>query len=267
MEDNKYSFVAICWEIEKRTIGKLWTKAFLNGKTRKYVFGKEHMYLNSKEFFKDFKKNEKKNRNYWGGQSSFRLNDFFSVRYMKRKKMLTNEFLPLFCEKPRLIDIGCGSGEWTAMIAPYCREVVGQDYSEAMIQQCIGRYGTIPNVCFISGDARSSLDCKKFNGALQLGLLMYMKSERELYSAIKTAYDKILPGGYLLDNNTINLEECKVIFLLNPSTGYNAAYWSKDKYLGLFERVGFKLIKYEIMDTTDRTGLRFAGIGTIWQKV
>lgn len=50
-------------------------------------------------------------------------------------------------------DVGCGTGNAMELLAPFVREVIGIDVSEAMIEAGRHRLGHLPNVRFVQGSA------------------------------------------------------------------------------------------------------------------
>ena len=53
-----------------------------------------------------------------------------------------------------ILDIGCGSGDFTKELTQYAPFVLGIDYSESMISKAQSLYGNSDNVSFATGDMR-----------------------------------------------------------------------------------------------------------------
>lgn len=65
---------------------------------------------------------------YWNCQNIYSLSDYFPDRHTNSGKMIFDNFLKLYKEKPILMDVGCASGEWTLRMASECKEIDGFEY-------------------------------------------------------------------------------------------------------------------------------------------
>jgi len=101
-------------------------------------------------------------------------------------------------DKPRVLDVGCGIGWPTFILAPFCKEIIGLDYSEKMIRVASHLlevkfcYDNVSFVCADMGAFASSsgqFDVVTSDNSLDLGSDP-LKQILNLGSLLK-------PGGYL----------------------------------------------------------------------
>lgn len=203
---------------------------------------------------------------YWEQQEEYSLNDYFEKRYKAQADMIFNEYIPLFDTKPNIIDIGCAAGEWTFGISEYCNSVKGVEYSEKMVERAIEKGRAIDNVSFSCENVLSMIWDKEYDGAMILGMLMYIADEDSLVKILKQVYDNIVVGGYVVTKDTLNCEDRRTLFLQNRKNGYNAVYWSKEVYYNAFSKAGFKLVKEYVLDEVTSRRLHFIAQGAIWKK-
>ena len=242
-------------------------KNFETDKTKIYKFGNEIFCCDKGVFESIVEKYSDKERGFWTSQESYSLADYFPQRYSNQGKMLHDVFMPLFKKKPLLLDIGCASGEWTVEMAPECREIDGFEYSSSLVQTAVGRYSCVENVHFFQGDARTLNFEKQYDGAMLLGMLMYIDNENDFCKILKNIYDHMVYGGYICTKDTLNCEKKNIVFMYNKKNGYNAVYWSQDKYYEMFEKSGFKLKEEILLDEVKTRRMHFIARGAIWQKV
>lgn len=97
--------------------------------------------------------------------------------------------------RPRVADLGCGPGHWTAALAEHDLDVVGIDASSGLLAHARRRH---PHLAFFQGDlARLDLGDADLDGAVAWFSLIHTPPE-----ALHTQLDEITrvlrPGGLLL---------------------------------------------------------------------
>jgi SAM-dependent methyltransferase len=99
-----------------------------------------------------------------------------------------------------ILDVCCGSGQFTAVIGQHGFKVAGIDASEQMIRYA---KGNAPGVDFTVADARDFSLGKTFNGAYSVfESLNHIPSASELESAFSCIHGHLAPGGtFLFDLN------------------------------------------------------------------
>ncbi len=92
----------------------------------------------------------------------------------------------------RILDLGCGSGELTAAIAAVCNEVVGMDFSPAMIEKAKGRF---PELIFQRGNASDFKAIPRFDAIFSNATLHWVSD----YKAAATCmYANLVEGGRIV---------------------------------------------------------------------
>jgi len=96
-----------------------------------------------------------------------------------------------------MVDVGCGSGYATRLLAPLVRETLGVDFSESMIERARAAAAGQPNLRFEVGDALD-LDPKAlgtFDVALSVRCLINLESWDRQQRAIEKIARLLEPGG------------------------------------------------------------------------
>ncbi len=118
------------------------------------------------------------------------------------------ELFELFNVSPkRILDVGCGTGNPTLILASRGYEVVGVDSSKEMLEVAREKSRNMPNVRFYHGDARNfTLDDEEpFDAAISLfDSLNNITTEGELLSAFSAVFEHLKhKAPFLFDLNTI----------------------------------------------------------------
>lgn len=249
-----------------RVISKRNKRLFKRDKIAIYQYMDE-IFCNGKESFDAVVNKYSGNvKEYWNCQNIYSLSDYFPDRHTNSGKMIFDNFLKLYKEKPILMDVGCASGEWTLRMASECKEIDGFEYSQNLVDTAneIGR--TIENAHFYQADAKNMKLDKKYDGALIQGMLMYLDEENDIFKVLENVYKNLKPGAYLCTRDTLNQENKKVIFLYNKKNGYNGVYWNQKIYYEQFFKAGFILKEEILLDEVKTRRLDFIARGAIWQK-
>jgi trans-aconitate methyltransferase len=77
----------------------------------------------------------------------------------------------------RVLDAGCGAGNWTGILAGRFAHVVAIDGSEAMATAARRRLSSSPNVEIVVGDLRTELPPGPFDLVFVGGVLMYLNDD------------------------------------------------------------------------------------------
>ncbi len=92
----------------------------------------------------------------------------------------------------RILDLGCGTGELTATIKNYCKDVVGIDKSPEMIEKA---RTTFKDIDFVVGDAVDFKADHKFTAIFSNATLHWIKAHK---AAIKSMWNSLENGGRLV---------------------------------------------------------------------
>jgi putative AdoMet-dependent methyltransferase len=130
------------------------------------------------------------------------------------KKVLNTVFRTVMeAEKPKVLDLGFGTGTLTAKLYENGCEVYGQDFSERMIELAQKK---MPDAVLVHGDLneglQSPLDSMRFDFIIATYSLHHLSDERKV-SFIRELYGHLNTGGRLLIGDVAfrtrrEMEEC-----------------------------------------------------------
>ena len=129
--------------------------------------------------------------NIWQEQGGVQKSD---TRISRREEYrIMASFLRLLPENARLLDGGCGRGEWTIHFARSGYAVLGMDIVSATIESLQELF---PDVDFMVGDIRNTgLESGSFDGVFSWGVFEHF--EEGMQPCIREAYRLLKPGGFL----------------------------------------------------------------------
>jgi SAM-dependent methyltransferase len=133
-----------------------------------------------------------------------------------------------------VLDIGCGSGAWTALFAQRYRRVVGIEQSVKMVASARERLRGMTNVELIEGDCLEASIEGRFQGAFFGGLLMYLNRDDAVRLLARVA--KLVPAGKII------LRESGARQRVEGKTGdYHVAYRSPEEYTTIAAEAGLNV--------------------------
>lgn len=194
---------------------------------------------------------ESKATEYWEKQDNWSLlNLGMDERWKKQKEMLEDGFVPYLNKSQKICDLACAIGEWSLLIADYAGTVDGFDCSEQMIEMAKKNalQAGIDNVCFRQADANQLELDTLYDNFMLLGLLTYVEKEEDAVRILKNIANHITPKARLITKDTLNIAEEQVVYIYNKYTGYQATYWSQEKYYSFFKQAGFSLEKEYLLE-------------------
>jgi ArsR family transcriptional regulator len=109
----------------------------------------------------------------------------------------------------RVGDLGCGTGELAALVAPFVRQIIAVDSSSAMLDAARERLGDVGNVELRAGEIEA---LPLADGALDVALLfLVLHHVADPARALREAARVLAPGGVLLivDTRPHQLEELR----------------------------------------------------------
>lgn len=255
-------FRSLYWKL----ISKKKKRLFETSQVSTYQYMDEIFCSDKTSYDEVVRKYTSENESYWKKQTSFSLKTYFPQTHAEISKLLFDKFLPLFSEKPHILDIGCASGEWTLLMAPKCSQIDGYEYSQALVDTANEQKGSVENVCFYQADAKKLKVTEQYDGSTILAMLMYCDDINDVYSILKNLNDNLKSGAFLCTRDTLNDENKDVLYMLNKKTGYKSAYWSKALYYEQFRKAGFELVEEVKLGEVKTRRLSFTHIGDIWRK-
>ncbi|MBN2737151.1 MAG: class I SAM-dependent methyltransferase [Spirochaetales bacterium] len=101
----------------------------------------------------------------------------------------------LSCKYNAALDIGCGTGEFTRALSPFCKQVIGIDVSESMIGEAKKR-NPGKNISYIHQDIESYLENsdKKYDIIASIATFHHLDQKNML----RKVEGRLKPGGLLL---------------------------------------------------------------------
>lgn len=98
--------------------------------------------------------------------------------YVQTKKALLRSLNPT--ESDEILEIGCGPGTWTSLIASRCSKLVAIDVSEKMIEKA-KEYIQNDNVAFINSDFMDHEFKEKFDKIFSVRVFEYISNKRDFF--------------------------------------------------------------------------------------
>jgi SAM-dependent methyltransferase len=104
------------------------------------------------------------------------------LEYAQTEQALLAELQPK--QEGRYLEIGCGPGTWTKVVAQHSAEVLAVDISANMIEQAKKYVGTTGHVTFIHGDAAEYQPADQLTGFFSFRVLEYVKGWQEMLARV-----------------------------------------------------------------------------------
>ncbi len=106
--------------------------------------------------------------------------------------------LPPHCEKA--LEIGCGTGVFTRLLAAHAQSVLAVDLSPQMIRLARQQSIDYPNIEYVTGDVmRLSLPAESYDCIVSLATLHHLPQEQ----AVLKMKDALKPGGVLIIHDLV----------------------------------------------------------------
>ncbi len=157
------------------------------------------------------------------------------------------DVIKLLSPKPgeRILDLGCGTGHLTKVIADYGADVTGIDSSAEMIKQATQKY---PSINFKKMDATDFSFTEKFDAIFSNAVLHWIPEKEKV---VKCLSEALKTGGRFVaefggKNNIRNVVDALSIILKKNGYPDNAErinwyFPSIGEYASLLEKYGFKV--------------------------
>lgn len=101
--------------------------------------------------------------------------------------------------RPRVLELGAGTGRVTRIMAPHCREVVAVDLSLDMLRRATQVVGEQRHVHLVASDMRRLAFARRFDLALAANdPFVHLATDRERDLALEGAARHLRPGGILI---------------------------------------------------------------------
>jgi SAM-dependent methyltransferase len=143
------------------------------------------------------KSSQKHRRVFWNHQaSSYKVAQWTGTKiadfdYVRTKKALLGSLNPI--KKNNILEIGCGPGVWSNLIAPKCSKLVAVDISEKMIEKA--KEYKQKNIVFINTDFMDFNFKEKFDKIFSVRAFEYIINKKIFFSK---SYSLLKPKGELI---------------------------------------------------------------------
>jgi SAM-dependent methyltransferase len=137
-----------------------------------------------------------------------------------------------------VLDVGCGSGAWSALFAQRYGRVVGIEQSVNMVSYARERLREMTNAEIVQGDCLQVPIDGTFQGAFFGGLLMYLNREDAVQLLARVA--NLVPDGPII------LRESSGPGRVEMKMGeYQVAYRSPEEYADIVAEAGLRVLEME----------------------
>lgn len=165
---------------------------------------------------------------------------YYHLLYNKRDLSEAHRFidnlLAHLVPKPnsKMLDVACGMGRHSMVLASYGHDVTGIDLSPASIQKAIN--SNIPGTQFFEHDMRLPFRINYFDHVFNFFTSFgYFKTDREHHNAIRTMVQALKPNGYLLIdylNVRFSIDHLKENALEErDNISFHITKWHDDRFL------------------------------------
>jgi 2-polyprenyl-3-methyl-5-hydroxy-6-metoxy-1,4-benzoquinol methylase len=156
------------------------------------------------------------------------------------------EYLELFAIKPRILDLGCGTGHESMRLKNEGADVVGIDFSKESIKIAKEKNKDIPFYLMDYESINSSLGM--FDGIFSSGSIIHL-DEAHLKSLLLRLTANINKNGYMIVIFQKGEEQRKHYPVINGEKIERIVeLYSKDKMTKIFEECGYKYVKEGYLD-------------------
>ncbi len=158
------------------------------------------------------------------------------------------EIFKKYLKKPthqtKVLEIGCATGRMGRELIQ-CADYTGIDFNEGYLDYFRTKL-TESGIDFNPNQIKNISFFELKEGGFDLILLPWavigdFESKQDQYSALKKAFDMLLPGGFILID--FLTEEDVIAGKGNSADGYNPTYFYHDQWLPEFHKIGFSKIE------------------------
>jgi SAM-dependent methyltransferase len=114
------------------------------------------------------------------------------LEYQQTEDALLAQFQFVPENKGRYLEIGCGPGTWTKVVAPHAAEVIALDISANMITQAKKYVGDANNITFVHGDAAQYQPEGSLDGFFSFRVVEYVHGWQDMLARVS---EHVQSGG------------------------------------------------------------------------
>lgn len=167
--------------------------------------------------------------------------------YARQRQILEKYVLPCLKPNGRLLDIGCGDGEFTEVLARDCIEALGIDLSPSLIDQARQRAAGSGALSFEVGDIRGAAVSGSYDIVACMGLFTCIVRPEDFIRTARLAVDALKPGGYLVLKDSLILGGGTEHYFRDDR--YEALYRTEAEYLAEFTQHGLRVVQRHPLHT------------------
>ena len=163
--------------------------------------------------------------------------------YLQVASALEALVVPSLVRTDRLLDFGCGNGEYTEQLAAHCGSAVGIDVSTPLIEAARAR--TRPDTIVRYEVGETPPTDEHFDVVSCMGVLVCLLSDTEFVACIEALARCVRPGGTLLLRETLSWGDAQLV----EQDDYVAHYRTPLDYLRPLATEGIELVHDEHLVT------------------
>lgn len=178
---------------------------------------------------------QKRSFNYWSNAS----NSFLAPpQYYEIKKQILHSVITQLPQLKSAIDIGCGNGVFTKILAEKVDKVIAYDISQSLIQQAIEgiKYTGISNISFEVKELEDTPINQKFELVACMGVTSCILDDHKFVNVLDILKACSISNGYLLMIDSLALNDERIA---SGDNGYIAKYRNINSYNAILEGLGF----------------------------
>lgn len=181
----------------------------------------------------------KKNREYWMSDKTTYLG---APDFAEKAKSGLLRVLADHIHGPNLtaVDVGCGNGDNTALLASYFQHIDGYELSPERVRQA-GIINPLPNGSYKILDVEKDIlpaSSESIDAIFFLGVSSAVHSDGALTTLFESFHRALKPGGLLVTRDSLSP---RYTYRRPTASGYFAIYRSLTAFLRLFHHAGFQL--------------------------
>ena len=184
------------------------------------------------------------NREFWNkrarryGHTGWTDNLIYVYDQQARLLAIEKILSTLTCHKSVALDFGCGSGDFSNLLAKYFEKVIAFDISDKVVEIAKGRYGKIKNIQFHCDSYIKNIEIPEdsIDLILSVTVLDHIMDDSELLGTL-AYFKKILKN----DGFLIALESA---YDYSKPKSFYKKFTEFKQWLAIFSQCGFSLNKY-----------------------
>jgi len=173
--------------------------------------------------------------------------------YYDKQEKLFAEILGRHPPARFAVDIGCGNGRYTEVLAKFCGHVEGVDPGATLIAEAQARAAekSIDNVEYRECRLERLESVASYDLVCCMGVLSSLIDNDAFLQAVRTLLSATKPGGMVLLKDTLSIGTAQA----TNWKGYTAVYRNIDDYLSAFQVLGLELIEEVTIAPVNDKGL------------